>query len=210
MEPALSHYLRAVPNLVGGRCQSRHWAVLFFAVFTIPTAFGKPPTTRESWPRFLNSGFDGSAVLSPDATNTLASLNWAASPRCVWSINVGDGYGLGVVRDGAYFHFDADDGQERLSKINLSDGQQQWQQSSPLKYRDLYGYETGPRCSPTIDWRPNLYVRSCRRIDRTQYHRRRRTMESFDQCDLRCGPKFLWRRILAVGAWGNCHCDDWR
>lgn len=117
----------------------------------VETNWAEPPITSNSWPRFLNSDFDGAAELSADGPSSLELLDWSASPRCVWSIKVGDGYGLGVAQDGAYYHFDADNAQERLSKIDINDGSLLWRQSNPLVYEDMYGYEVGPRCSPTID-----------------------------------------------------------
>lgn len=66
-------------------------------------------------------------------------------------MKVGDGYGLGVVADGSYFHFDSVRSDERLRRIDLTNGKVTWTQSTPLSYRDLYGYENGPRSSPTID-----------------------------------------------------------
>ena len=151
--PALHFYLlcKPTPWFTVGPAASRLRTAFVLFVLMMSATFAESPISGDSWPRFLNSGFDGSAKLSSDDISNVAVLDWAAQPQCAWSIKVGDGYGLGVAIDGAYFHFDADDGQERLSKINLNDGQQHWQQSSPLKYRDLYGYEIGPRCSPTID-----------------------------------------------------------
>ena len=210
MKPALSRFLNAVQYYPGGCRRRQYWASWIMFLCIIPPTLAESPTTPKNWPRFLNSDFDGSTELSADASSKLASLNWAASPRCIWSIEVGDGYGLGVVRDGAYFHFDAADGRERVSKINLSDGQQQWQQSSPLNYRDLYGYETGPRCSPTIDG-DQIFTFGvageliARGVSSGTEHWKVATNATYGVVQ-----NFFWRRILAVGPWGNCHCDDWR
>ncbi|MFG0266929.1 MAG: PQQ-binding-like beta-propeller repeat protein [Rhodopirellula sp. JB055] len=77
-------------------------------------------------------------------------MNWNDPPPCHWALEVGDGYGIGVVRDNHYFHFDETNGTERIRKIDLATGTVRWSRSYPLNYRDMYGYETGPRCSPTI------------------------------------------------------------
>lgn len=100
----------------------------------------------DDWPRFLNSDFSGS-IDGPK----LADRDWTRPPRCDWSLDVGDGYGLGVVKDGAYFHFDAAEGNERLRKIAMDSGSVVWEKTYQSDYRDMYGYETGPRCTPTID-----------------------------------------------------------
>lgn len=99
----------------------------------------------QDWPRFLNSDFSGSVDRAGDIDR-----DWSKSPECLWSMELGDGYGLGVVVDNHYFHFDAVSGLERLQKISLASGKVIWSQTYPLNYRDLYGYETGPRSSPTI------------------------------------------------------------
>ncbi|MCM2373185.1 outer membrane protein assembly factor BamB family protein [Aporhodopirellula aestuarii] len=103
--------------------------------------------TATVWPRFLNSDFSGTA----ETNESVAAWSWKAPPRCRWSLSVGEGYGLGVIDRGAYFHIDAQNGKERLRRIDLQSGEVVWSQSNDLEYRDLYGYESGARCSPTID-----------------------------------------------------------
>ncbi len=84
-------------------------------------------------------------------------MDWSAQPTFQWSIEVGDGYGIGTVADGRYFHFDAvsqrpvPGGVERLRCIDLNSGKVLWTQTQPYQYRDMFGYEGGPRASPTID-----------------------------------------------------------
>ncbi len=122
--------------------------VLTFVV--ISTGRAQSPLTQGDWPRFLNDDFSGSAKLTESAPNSIASLNWKSEPKFHWSLDVGDGYGIGVVRGENYFQFDATNDSERLRKIDLATGAVKWTRSYPLDYRDMYGYETGPRCSPTI------------------------------------------------------------
>ncbi|MEL6109300.1 MAG: PQQ-binding-like beta-propeller repeat protein, partial [Planctomycetota bacterium] len=60
----------------------------------------------------------------------------------------------GSVVDGLYYQFDAittgRGGQERLRAIDLQTGQVLWTQSRPMLYRDMYGYESGPRGTPAV------------------------------------------------------------
>lgn len=106
--------------------------------------------TSADWPQFLGKGYDGVAVDAVD------QVDWSREPRIVWSIELGDGYGIGSVAGGHYFQADAENTRaiagmrERLRCFDLATGQQQWSASEPLEYRDLYGYESGPRSSPTI------------------------------------------------------------
>lgn len=107
-------------------------------------------STAGEWPRFLNVDFSGAAKLAADVGRT-ADWSWQQPPACRWSLPLGAGYGLGVIDQGAYFHLDAVNDQERLRKIDMRSGELLWSQSNPLSYQDLYGYESGARCSPTID-----------------------------------------------------------
>ncbi|PHQ32650.1 outer membrane protein assembly factor BamB family protein [Rhodopirellula bahusiensis] len=120
------------------------------ALVTFPQGWAESPLTQPNWPRFLNDDFSGSAKLTDSAPESIASLDWNDPPKFHWALEVGDGYGIGVVRGENYFHFDATEDSERIRKIDLATGAVRWSRSYPLDYRDMYGYETGPRCSPTI------------------------------------------------------------
>lgn len=121
-----------------------------------PVSDDHPPSTIASegaaneWPRFLGVGFDGVAL--SDGT----AIDWEASPRFMWSTELGDGYGIGSVSGGNFYQCDAERGRlgsgvrERLRCLDLATGQEKWANSVPLSYRDMFGYEDGPRSSPTI------------------------------------------------------------
>lgn len=128
--------------------------VLLYAAFLIPAWLsaqgnGVRPSTPD-WPRFLGRTFDGVAAAP------IEDINWGAEPAFQWSVDVGDGYGIGAVAEGRYFQFDAVSqsprlgGVERLRCIDLQSGKVLWTQTQPFQYRDLLGYEGGPRASPTI------------------------------------------------------------
>lgn len=117
------------------------------------------PGPSPDWPRFLGSSIDG---VAPESS---LDVDWSQAPEVLWTKNVGEGYGIGSVADGKYFHFDAvetsektgggslrtsNERVERLRCIDMKSGDVVWTASSPLEFRDLYGYETGPRSSPTI------------------------------------------------------------
>ncbi len=102
------------------------------------------------WPRFLGASYDG---VAPD---TPVEIDWTAKPKFLWSLEVGDGYGIGTVAEGRYFHFDATQSEtnehlERIRCFELETGNEVWSKAQPFEYRDLLGYEDGPRSSPTID-----------------------------------------------------------
>lgn len=116
---------------------------------------GKPRTSIPiadgdfSWPRLLGKSFDGVA----DSEGI--KFDWNRPPEVAWRLPVGSGYGLGSVSGGRYYHFDAGrkDGQwfERLRAYDLEDAKLIWSADRPFQYDDMYGYESGPRGTPTTD-----------------------------------------------------------
>lgn len=107
-----------------------------------PDALDNPTS---DWPRFLNSTYDGVA-------STPAEIDWTKKPKFLWSLDVGEGYGIGTVQGNSYLQFDADPSgrHERLRCLDLHSGRVRWSHSQPMQYRDLYQYERGPRSSPSI------------------------------------------------------------
>ena len=116
------------------------------------------------WPRLLGADYSGRSVSFPTGVDP------TSQPEVAWSIDVGGGYGIGVVANGHYYHFDAvppaDDPDSdaaglgmnrrsgtfdhRLRKIDATDGRVIWTARYPSNYQDMYGYEAGPRTSPTV------------------------------------------------------------
>ena len=118
---------------------------------------GKSQTYAESqqaWPRFLGKGFDGT-VEQPQVP-----FDWTTPPIMAWSIEVGNGYGLGTVSDGRFFQLDASRqfdvvtsrsvSRERLRCFDFASGAELWSKNNAFQYSDLLGYEDGPRTSPTV------------------------------------------------------------
>lgn len=71
--------------------------------------------------------------------------------KIVWSTRIGTGYGNGVAAAGRWFQFDRYGDKERLTCHNAESGEELWRWESPVNYRDPYGYNNGPRCSPVVD-----------------------------------------------------------
>ncbi|MFK8114646.1 MAG: PQQ-binding-like beta-propeller repeat protein [Rubripirellula sp.] len=120
------------------------------------TAGRRPVRTKnsdastEAWPRFLGAGIDGVASTDP------ASIDWQVPPRLLWSLPVGDGYGIGSVQEGRYFQCDTGPRagvqiRERTRCLDLATGEEIWSDSDLILFRDMLGYDDGPRSSPTID-----------------------------------------------------------
>jgi outer membrane protein assembly factor BamB len=71
--------------------------------------------------------------------------------KIVWTMDTGVGYGNGVTSQGRWFQFDRFGTVERLTCHNAETGKQLWKWESKVDYRDSYGYNNGPRCSPVVD-----------------------------------------------------------
>lgn len=100
----------------------------------------------DDWPRFLGAAIDGKSstkAIRTDWTGDGLPLRWA--------IKVGEGYGMGVVAAGRYFHFDRQKKQGRLRCIDMANGSSAWTFQYPSEYEDRYGYDAGPRSSPLVD-----------------------------------------------------------
>lgn len=102
--------------------------------------------TGIDWPRMLGPNYDSH---SPE-TGILKS--WPNNGlKVVWTADTGVGYGNGVASQGRWFQFDRYGDVERLSCLNAETGEFLWKWESPVQYRDPYGYNNGPRCSPIVD-----------------------------------------------------------
>lgn len=108
------------------------------------------PLSQESglhdWPCFLGMGQDGYSDERGIRTD------WSEGKLPVlWTGKVGEGYAPGVVSGERYFHFDRTPQGARLRCLNANTGQPSWEFVYPSDYVDIYGYDGGPRSSPTID-----------------------------------------------------------
>ncbi len=126
---------------------------IWSALFLSSVAYGQ----ADDWNQFLgpnrNSISAETGILKDWSDNKL-KLNW--------TLPVGEGYAIGSVAKGKYFHFDVSEGDDsnvaRLRRVDLATGEVEWTFSAPSSYRDLYGYDSGPRTSPLIhDDRVYLY-----------------------------------------------------
>jgi len=104
------------------------------------------------WPRMLGPNYDSRS------SEVGILTKWPESGlKVVWTADTGMGYGNGVASDGRWFQFDRFGEVERLSCLHAENGKPIWKWESPVQYRDAYGYNNGPRCSPVVD-RDRVYV----------------------------------------------------
>ena len=101
-------------------------------------------------------GNDWCSFLGPwgDNTSTETGIltDWpAAGPPIVWHRPLGVSYGICTISDGRLFQFDRYGDQSRLSCLDSLTGELLWKFEYETSYRDMYGYNNGPRTSPVVD-----------------------------------------------------------
>lgn len=105
--------------------------------------------TREvgvDWPTFLGPTGD-----SKSSEKGLITPWPAEGPRIVWKRELGVGYGIGSISKGRLFQFDRHANRARLYCLQAETGKEIWRYEYETRYRDMLGYNNGPRCSPLID-----------------------------------------------------------
>ncbi len=102
-------------------------------------------SSASDWPWFLGPTHDG---LSPE-TGLLKS--WTKQrPRLVWERDVGTGYSAPSIRGDRLVIHHRIGREEIVECIDALTSEVRWTHSSPSNFRDPYGYNNGPRCSPLL------------------------------------------------------------
>ncbi|MGL4550173.1 MAG: PQQ-binding-like beta-propeller repeat protein [Gemmataceae bacterium] len=100
----------------------------------------------EDWPCFLGPRHD-----STSAERGFTAPWPKAGPPVVWEKELGVGYCMPVVARGRLYLFDRVRNRCRLRAMNAESGATLWTFEYATTYRDLYGYNGGPRSSPVVD-----------------------------------------------------------
>lgn len=110
-----------------------------------------PPDLRtrtggDDWPGFLGPAGDSSSrekgILSP----------WpAAGPRIVWQRPLDVGYAMPAISRGRLFLFERVRNRCVLRCWKAETAEPLWSFDYATDYRDMYGYNGGPRCCPVVD-----------------------------------------------------------
>lgn len=126
------------------------WATCLL-VFGLTAGAVEPPQlgTRpqgDDWPAFLGPTGDSKS------RETGILTKWSAgSPRIVWQMELGTGYGTPAVSRGRLFQFHRVKDQATLVCAKSETGEVLWKFEYSSDYEDLYAYDNGPRTSPVID-----------------------------------------------------------
>jgi outer membrane protein assembly factor BamB len=99
----------------------------------------------EDWPQFLGPGRNG--VYSG---NDLAARWPPAGPPVVWKKDVGQGFASPVVADGRLILFHRVGDKEVVEALEAATGAAIWRFDYSTQYRDDFGFDEGPRATPTV------------------------------------------------------------
>jgi outer membrane protein assembly factor BamB len=118
-----------------------------------------PQTSAEAPPPDLGtrrSGADWPDFLGPERNSrsreTGLTTDWAAAPpRILWQCELGESYSAPSISRGRLVHFDRYGDVHRLTCRNSETGAELWHYEAPADYKDMLGYNNGPRATPVID-----------------------------------------------------------
>ncbi len=105
----------------------------------------------QDWPKFL--GPDGDSK----SNETGIVKDWSGDGlKVVWQLPLQQSYGAPSVSRGRLFQFDSEPvgrGKNvgKLICLHAETGKALWTYKYDYEYRDQYGYNNGPRCSPLVD-----------------------------------------------------------
>ena len=100
--------------------------------------------STDDWPQILGPRRDGTAP----STHIAAWPEDGLSVR--WKRDVGEGFAGPAVAGGRVLLFHRVAGTEVLESLDPTTGAVAWSASSPTEYRDDFGFDEGPRATPTV------------------------------------------------------------
>ena len=108
-------------------------------------ALGLTRGQAADWPHFLGPTSDGIS------TETGLLSAWpSGGPKVLWKKKIGTGYSAPAIRDGRLVLFHRVKDEEIVQAFNVKTAKPLWQHRYPTRYRDPFGYNNGPRCSPLL------------------------------------------------------------
>jgi outer membrane protein assembly factor BamB len=132
----------------------RHvWGLLCLLLLGCGAVSAPLPEARDLSTR--KTGGDWPAFLGPlgNGVSTEKGITpWPEEgPPILWHKKVGTGYGMPTVSRGRLFQFDRHGNDARLTCMKAETGEEVWKFEYATRYKDHYGYDNGPRCSPVVD-----------------------------------------------------------
>ncbi len=106
----------------------------------------------EDWPEFLGPRRNGTS-----SETGLLNRFPENGPTIVWKKVIGTGYSAPSVREGKLVFHHRLGFEEIVECVDAKSGDPVWRFGYPSRYRDPYGYNNGPRCTPLLT-KDRVYV----------------------------------------------------
>src|SRR5207249_2276019 len=103
-------------------------------------------TFASDWPQFLGPARDGSY----SGTDLIEAFP-PGGPKILWKKDIGQGFSGPVVSNGKPILFHRIDDKETVECLDAKTGARLWISDYPTHYQDDFGFDEGPRATPTID-----------------------------------------------------------
>ena len=113
--------------------------------FLILLAASALAARADDWPEFMGPNRD-----QVSAERGLIDTLTLSGPRLVWEKAVGKGYSAPSVRGGKLVVHHRIGREEIVEACDPKSGQTYWKYAYPSDYRDPFGYNNGPRCTPLL------------------------------------------------------------
>jgi outer membrane protein assembly factor BamB len=97
------------------------------------------------WPQFLGPNRDGAA-----AADEKAIAVPSGDAKVLWRIPLGTGFAGPAVAEGKVVIFHRVDDEARVQALDPASGKTLWTFAYPTNYVDSFGFDNGPRATPTI------------------------------------------------------------
>ena len=98
------------------------------------------------WPQFLGPHRDSKAAAGEVLPETMPDAGWTIA----WKAECGAGFAGPVVSGGKVVLFHRLKGQDTVQAWDAATGQELWKSAWPSTYKDDFGFDEGPRSSPTV------------------------------------------------------------
>jgi outer membrane protein assembly factor BamB len=121
----------------------RHFTRAACTILFVPIALAAA-VQSDHWPQFLGPTRDG-VYLGPIAAQ------WPSDgPALVWKREVGAGFSGPAIQDGKLLLFHRVEDRATVECLESSTGRLLWTAAYPTDYRDDFGFDPGPRATPSI------------------------------------------------------------
>ena len=120
------------------------YLITAFTLLCSPAWLGSVGNAQD-WPQFLGPTRNGKY-----AGNDITVAFPKAGPPVIWRKTIGQGFSGPVVADGKLILFHRVGDKETIECLDSATGKEIWRFDYPTHYRDDFGFDEGPRSTPSI------------------------------------------------------------